>query len=87
MARHPEKHQYALELSRDAEVNVGTIYAVLARLEQQGLVSSTVEGIDPIAEGRPARRYYLLTAEGLAAAREEIRKTQRLMTLGGRINA
>lgn len=87
MVRNPEKQQYALELSRDAEVSVGSIYAVLARLEQQRLVDSKTEDIDPAAEGRPARRYYKLTAEGLTFAREELRKAQKMMAFGGAVNA
>lgn len=45
----------------------GTLYKALARLEQQGLLTSSWE--DPAAaEGRPRRRLYELTRDGALAA-------------------
>jgi DNA-binding PadR family transcriptional regulator len=55
----------------------GTVYPILARLESRGLAESAWE--DPQAhrqEGRPARKYYRLTAAGrsaLVAERERFR--------------
>ena len=47
----------------------GTLYKALGRLEERGLLSSHWE--DPtVAEGRPRRRLYALTAEGARAADE-----------------
>lgn len=47
----------------------GTVHPILARLETVGWLTSRWEDIDPRAEGRPARRYYQLTPDGLELAR------------------
>jgi DNA-binding PadR family transcriptional regulator len=44
-------------------------HPILARLEGVGWLTSRWEDIDPRAEGRPARRYYQLTPNGLELAR------------------
>jgi DNA-binding PadR family transcriptional regulator len=49
----------------------GTVYPALSRLERDGLVKSAWENEpDAHAEGRPARRYYKLTAPGVKALAE-----------------
>ncbi|QPP05269.1 tyrosine-type recombinase/integrase [Streptomyces bathyalis] len=50
----------------------GSLYPVLARLERAGWLRSCREAIDPGAEGRPQRRYYELTPDGLVEARREL---------------
>ena len=48
----------------------GTIYKILYRLGRIGAVTSYWEEPEvALAEGRPRRRYYLLTENGLARAR------------------
>jgi hypothetical protein len=42
---------------------------ILARLETVGWLTSRWEDIDPRAEGRPTRRYYQLTPNGIELAR------------------
>lgn len=76
MLRDPTGQHYALELSREARVNVGSIYAILARLEQNGIVTAKFEDIDPVEVGRPPRRYYSFTAEGRRFAQSEISTLQ-----------
>jgi len=58
---------YALELARAARVHIGSIYPILARLEKNSWVSSEWELENPI-EGKPRRRFYRLTDDGLSAA-------------------
>lgn len=74
---------YALELAKQARVSVGTIYAVMARLENSGLVTSQIEGITPALAGRPPRRYYTLTALGQDTARRELQEAGQVLPLGG----
>jgi DNA-binding PadR family transcriptional regulator len=50
----------------------GTLYPLLARLQQEGMVESEWENQRPDAGGRPPRKYYRLTAEGARAARLEL---------------
>ena len=68
----PTADRYGLDLMRATGQPSGTLYPVLLRLQRAGWVAATWEDIDPVAAGRPARRYYRLTPEGLEAARTEI---------------
>lgn len=65
----PTAHRYGLELIKLTGLRSGTLYPILARLERIGWLRSTAERIDPVVEGRPARRYYEITPDGLSAAR------------------
>ena len=65
----PSKEQYGVEIGATAGLPSGTIHPILARLEGVGWLESRWEEIDPRAEGRPARRYYQLTPDGLELAR------------------
>jgi DNA-binding PadR family transcriptional regulator len=42
-------------------------------------VQSRWETIDPVAQGRPNRRYYRLTGQGAAEARAEVKAMQEQM--------
>lgn len=64
----PELEWYGLQLASEAALKSGSVYVVLARLEQAGWLSSRWEEINPAVEGRPRRRLYKLTGEGLRAA-------------------
>ncbi len=66
----PQRERYGLELALDAGLAPGTIYPILVAFERVGWLTSHEEDIDPSAEGRPRRRYYVLTGAGVAAARE-----------------
>jgi DNA-binding PadR family transcriptional regulator len=55
---------YGLELSDQTGLKSGTLYPVLARLEEAGWVTSAWEDTDPRDVGRPRRRYYELTGLG-----------------------
>lgn len=55
---------YGLELINQGDVGPGTLYPMLTRLESIGWLDSSWEDIDPVTEGRPARRYYSLTSQG-----------------------
>ena len=65
----PSKELYGVEIGAAAGLPSGTVHPILARLETVGWLTSRWEDIDPRAEGRPARRYYKLTADGLELAR------------------
>ena len=72
MLADPDAERYGLDLMTDTGLASGTLYPILVRLERAGWVSSQWEAIDPVAEGRPSRRYYRLTPHGLIAARREL---------------
>jgi PadR family transcriptional regulator PadR len=79
----PDGDRYGLELMQAAGLPSGTLYPVLSRLEKAGWVVAEWERIDPAVEGRPARRYYRLTPDGVAAARRELAALQRRLRPGG----
>ena len=66
----PEAEWYGLQIASEAGLKSGSVYVVLARLEQAGWLASHWEEIDPAEEGRPRRRLYTLTGEGRRAANE-----------------
>jgi PadR family transcriptional regulator len=68
--------RYGLELSRATGLKSGTLYPILARLEDAGWVVSEWERIDPSSEGRRPRRYYRLTREGRKIAHAAVRETE-----------
>lgn len=68
----PAAPRYGFDLMRSTGLASGTLYPILARLERLGWVTSRSEDIDPLAEGRPARRFYRVTEHGLRAAAHEL---------------
>lgn len=74
----PGAERYGLQLCAETGLPSGTIYPIVARLEQVGWVESNWE--DParhVAEGRPRRRYYRLTGEGALQARDALARVRR----------
>src|SRR5262245_33078416 len=65
----PSRELYGVEIGQAAGLPSGTIHPILARLEAIGWLRSRWEDVDPRTEGRPARRYYHLTTEGIELAR------------------
>ena len=68
---------YGLQIGEAAGLPSGTVHPILARLEGVGWLESNWEDIDPRTEGRPARRYYRLTAGGVDAARAALARAYR----------
>jgi PadR family transcriptional regulator, regulatory protein PadR len=65
-ARH-----YGYDLMKAARLQSGTLYPMLARLQDEGLVTSQWEEAQH-PDGRPPRKYYQLTGEGVRIARLEL---------------
>jgi DNA-binding PadR family transcriptional regulator len=68
----PTAEYYGAEIGEAAGLMSGTVHPILARLESLGWVESRWEDVDPRAAGRPARRYYRITADGAERARTEL---------------
>src|ERR1700676_964334 len=68
--------RYGYDLMKAASLQSGTLYPLLARLEQQKLVASAWE--TPQQEGQRPRKYYRLTREGIQVARLELARASRL---------
>lgn len=80
----PAAQRYGFELMQMTGTTSGSLYPALAKLERAGWIVGEREPIDPREEGRPARRYYVLTAEGAttgAAALAEFSQQFRPSTL------
>jgi len=68
----PTAPRYGYDLMKAARLPSGTLYPMLARLQDQGLVASEWEPVRDDANGRPPRKYYQLTGEGIRVARLEL---------------
>lgn len=69
--------RYGYDLMKAARLPSGTLYPLLARLHDQGLVASEWENRPGDPDGRPPRKYYQLTAEGVRVARLELAQAAR----------
>ena len=76
LLEQPEQERYGLEITAATGLRSGTVHPILARLESMDWVSSRWEDVDPRREGRPARRYYQLTATGVPRASHALARTQ-----------
>src|SRR4030095_8113887 len=80
----PLGEHFGLEISRKAGLPTGSIYPILARLEQArwlgGRLESAGENIDPVVAGRRRRRYYQLSGDGAEKARHAVRQAQESIT-------
>jgi PadR family transcriptional regulator PadR len=66
----PDRQLYGLEIVDSTGLPPGTIYPILARLEAASWVESRWEhDVDEHVEGRPRRRYYRFTPDGIVQAR------------------
>lgn len=64
----PDEELYGLKIAQNAGRKVGSVYPILARLEETGWVDSSWER-EERGERGPRRRFYRFTLEGLDAAR------------------
>ena len=66
-----------IEETTGKEVALGSIYAALERLEEKGLVTSSMGDPTPERGGR-AKRYFRVTGKGVREAREAQRTLKKL---------
>ena len=66
----PRTWRHGYDLSSETELKSGTLYPVLMRLDERGFLES--KWAESKLPGRPPRRMYRLTKEGLAYARSEL---------------
>lgn len=72
----PREGRSGAEMSKATKVGSGTLYPMLARLENAGWLTSEWETIDPSEAGRPRRRFYQLSAVGQNNARTALADLQ-----------
>jgi len=66
LADQPAQARHGYDLARETGLKSGTLYPILVRLADRGLVEASWEEDQP--QGRPRRHLYQLTSDGLAAA-------------------
>ena len=68
-------NRFGFDIMEATGLTSGTVYPTLDRLEQRGLLKSKWEPeADAHREGRPARRYFHLTAAGATALEAALQK-------------
>jgi DNA-binding PadR family transcriptional regulator len=65
----PRTWRHGYELAKETGLKSGTLYPLLMRLSDQGLLDARWKASDQ--PGKPPRHMYRPTAEGLALAREQ----------------
>ena len=76
--------RFGFDVMQATGLTSGTVYPTLERLESAGYLKSRWEdAADAHAAGRPARRYFTLTASGAAALRTALAKYRMLRPLAG----
>lgn len=68
LLREPRRWQHGYELCKETGLRSGTLYPLLIRLSDQGLLDS--QWRQPSRPGLPPRHVYRLNARGLALARQ-----------------
>lgn len=69
LATQPQTWRYGYDLSKETGLKSGTLYPLLIRLSDQGMLEA--EWREPAQVGRPPRHAYRLTAGGLALAKAQ----------------
>jgi PadR family transcriptional regulator PadR len=68
LAADPSRWRHGYELGQEIGLKAGSLYPILIRLRDRGLLESTWETEQP--QGRPPRHLYRLTTAGLDLAAE-----------------
>ena len=80
LTQRPRLWHYGYQLSRITELKSGTLYPILMRLCDRGMLESKWQ---PAAEeGRPPRHTYRLTAAGVAFGRRVVELLRRICERG-----
>jgi PadR family transcriptional regulator, regulatory protein PadR len=71
--------RFGFDIMAATGLTSGTVYPTLDRLEQNGLLTSRWEEASAAhAEGRPARRYFTLTAKGASGLKDALARYKTL---------
>jgi PadR family transcriptional regulator, regulatory protein PadR len=76
--------RFGFDIMEATGLTSGTVYPALERLESRGLLKSKWEDEAAAhAEGRPARRYFTLTAPGVTALKGALERYKALRPIAG----
>jgi PadR family transcriptional regulator PadR len=76
LAESPTAWRYGYELCRQLDMKPGSMYPILMRLTDRGLLETTWD--TEVPAGRPPRHLYRLTGSGRALATERAAATARV---------
>ena len=62
------------DIRRKTRLFSGTLYPILLRFEEAGILKSSWENADPRQLGRPRKRLYKITGHGIKVANEAFRE-------------
>lgn len=65
LAQRAGQWSYGLELARETGLKSGSLYPILIRLADRGLLES--QWLEPTGQGRPPRHAYRISCAGVAA--------------------
>jgi PadR family transcriptional regulator, regulatory protein PadR len=85
LCAEPREWRHGYGIARDTGLKSGTLYPILIRLADRGLVETRWEEGQPA--GRPRRHLYRLTPEGLASAGVTLADTPAPVRVGARRRA
>lgn len=68
----PHQERYGFELMKLTGMASGSLYPMLARLEEAGWLTRGKESVDPHAIGRPLRVNYTITGAAVTVARLQL---------------
>jgi PadR family transcriptional regulator, regulatory protein PadR len=74
LLEQPRKWRHGYDLSRDTRLKSGSLYPILMRLCDRGLLEAKWE--ESSEPGRPPRHMYKLTSAGAALAKEQLAAAQ-----------
>jgi PadR family transcriptional regulator, regulatory protein PadR len=76
---HLDRQFYGLQLAEELRISYGSVLPILMRFEEAGWLETDWENIDPSVAGRPKRKYYHLSNEGKAKAKELVQTEIRFL--------
>ncbi len=85
LAEKPWEWRYGLEIAAVTELKSGSLYPILIRLDERGLLES--KWLEPEKTGRPPRHAYRITPNGRTALKASLKapaKAVRMRTSGAR---
>ena len=75
LGSQPSDWRYGYDLVRELGIKSGSLYPILIRLAERGLLETCWETDGPV--GRPPRHIYRLSSQGLEYVRTELRPLAR----------
>lgn len=81
----PTGQHYGLDVMHHSGLASGSLYPILRRLENANWLTSSWEEVDASQAGRPRRRYYALTGDGVVRARQALAELSQWTTTSPRL--